>query len=143
MLRNFLGCMVDKMEYSFTAWGHKNVTGKHERTLEFTKDTELTIQGDCILGVNANFSAYNLKELIKEGGKLKMVISAGGVCDEIVFEGNPEFNDDDEVVVRIGEFSSDRTFGIMADKACSDLKWELIERLKDLGQRIDVLITNI
>lgn len=131
------------MEYLFTAWGHENVTAKHKRTLEFTKDTELTIQGDCILGVNANFSIYDLKELIKEGGKLKMVISVDDVSDSVVFEPNVEFNDENEIVVRIGDFSSDRTFGIRADKACSDLNPELKEKLKNPDAKIVVSITNI
>ncbi len=47
-----------KMEYSFTAWGHENITANHKRTLEFTKDNELSLEGDCILGVSANFSIY-------------------------------------------------------------------------------------
>ena len=131
------------MEYSFTAWGHENITGKHKRTLEFTKESELSLGGDCILGVNANFSIYDLKELIQEGTKLKMVITAGDVSDEIIFEGNPAFDDDKEIVVRMGEFSSDRTLGLRADKACSDLKKELIERLNNPDQKIDVLITNV
>jgi len=131
------------MEYSFIAWGHENITGKHKRTLEFTKDSELSLDGDCILGVSANFSIYDLKELIKEGERLKMVITAGDVSDEVMFEGNPQFDDDKEVVVRMGEFSSDRTLGLKADKACSDLKKELIEKLSNPEQRIDVLITNI
>lgn len=131
------------MQYSFTAYGHKNVTGKHNRTFEFTRDSELTLQGDCILGVNSNFSLYDLKELIKESNKLKMVITADDVSDEVVFEANPSFDDDEEIVVRIGEFSSDRTFGIKADKACSDLKKELIDKLNNPDQKIDILITNI
>ena len=131
------------MEYSFTAWGHKNVTGKHNRTLEFTKDSELRIEGDCILGVTANFSIYELKELINEGKKLKMVITVGDVSDEVVFEPNPDFNDENEIVVRIGDFSSDRTFGIKADKACSDLKKELIEKLSNPEQMINVLIVTL
>lgn len=131
------------MEYSFTAWGHENITGKHKRTLEFTKDGELGIDGDCVLGVNANFSLYDLRELIKEGGKLKMVISVDGISDEVFFEPNPEFNDEKEIVVRMGDFSSDRTFGIKADKACNDLKRELVEKLRNPEQRIDVLIVTL
>lgn len=143
MLRSLIICLENKMEYSFTAWGHKNVTGRHKRTLEFTKDSELGIEGDCILGVTSNFSIYDLKELIKEGGKLKMVITVDDVSDEVIFEPNPEFNDEEEIVVRIGDFSSDRTFGLRADKACSDLKRELVEKLKDPGQKIDVLIITL
>ncbi len=131
------------MEYSFIAWGHENITGKHKRTLEFTKDNEVTLAGDCIIGVSANFSIYDLKELINEGSSLKMVISADDVSDEVIFEGNPEFDDDKEIVVRMGEFSSDRTLGLKANKACADLKKELIEKLGNPDQRIDVLITNV
>ncbi len=131
------------MQYTFTAWGHKNITAKHKRTLEFTKDNELSLEGDCILGVTSNFSLYDLKELIKEGEKLKMVITVGDISDEVIFDGNPEFNDEREIVVRIGDFSSDRTFGVKADKACADLKKELVEKLRNPDQKIDVLITNI
>lgn len=132
-----------KVQYSFTAWGHENITAKHNRTLEFTKDNNLGIEGDCVLGVSANFSIYDLKELIKEGTKLKMIIIVGDISDEVVFEANPNFDDEREIVIRIGNFASDRTFGLKADKACADLKKELIEKLKNPDQRIDVLITNI
>jgi hypothetical protein len=131
------------MEYSFTAWGHKNITGKHKRTLEFTREHELGIQGDCVLGVSANFSVYDLKELINEGSRLKMVISAGEVSDDVNFEVNPSFGDEKEIVVRMGDFGSERTFGMRADKACMDLKRELVEKLRNPGQKIDVLITNV
>lgn len=131
------------MEYSFTAWGHENITGIHKRTLEFTKDSELTLEGDCILGVTSNFSLYDLRELINECGKLKMIITAGDVSDQVVFDVNKGFNDEREIVVRIGEFSSERTLGLRADKACSGLKKELVDKLNNPGQRIDVLITNI
>ena len=131
------------MEYSFTAWGHENITGKHKRTLEFTKDSNLGIEGDCILGVSANFSVYDLKELIKEESRLRMIIKAGDISDEVVFEANPNFDDEKEIVIRKGSFSSERTLGFNADKACSDLKKELIEKLKNPEQKIDVLITDI
>ena len=131
------------MEYSFTSWGHKNITGKHKRTFEFIKDSELGLEGDCIIGVTSNFSIYDLKELINEGKKIKMVITVDEISDEVIFEANPTFNDEAEIVVRKSDFISDRTFGINADKACTELKPELIEKLNNPDQRIDVLIKNI
>lgn len=128
------------MEYRFNAFGHKNITGKHDRTLEFTKDKSLTLAGDCILGVGADFGVYELKKLIKDGSRLKMVIAADDVSDEVVFEPNPDFDDEKEIVVRMGDFSSGRTFGIRADKSCADLKRELVEKLKDSGQMILIRI---
>ena len=131
------------MQYTFTAWGHENITAKHKRTLEFTRDSAVGIEGDCILGVSSNFSIYDLKELIKEGTKLKMVIKVEDIYDEVVFEANPGFNDEKEIVIRMGDFSSERTLGVKADKACADLKKELVEKLRNPDQKIDVLITNI
>lgn len=145
------------MEYSFTAWGHENITGKHKRTLEFTKDNELRVEGDCILGVSSNFSVYDLKDVIKEAlesnKKIKMIIKVGdvigiknsknpsGISDEVVFEPNPDFNDEKEIVVRKGDFISDRTFGVKADKACIDLNKDLIKRMGDPEQEIIIMIT--
>ncbi len=39
------------MEYSFTAWGHENITGKHNRTLEFTKESELSLESCGIISL--------------------------------------------------------------------------------------------
>ena len=128
------------MQYSFTAFGHKNITAKHKRTLEFTKDSELGIEGDCILGVSSNFNLYDLKEIIKGSKKLKMTITVDNIEDEIIFEPNKEFNDEKELVIRKGNFISERTFGINADKSCSDLKKALIHKLKNPDQKINISI---
>ncbi|MBW2989176.1 DUF371 domain-containing protein [Candidatus Woesearchaeota archaeon] len=131
------------MEYSFTALGHKNITARHKRTLEFTKDKEVSLQGDCILGVSADFKGSILKELVKKSHDLKMEIKAGGVSDSITFEANPDFDDEKEIVVRTTDFNSKRTLGLKADKACNSLKKELIEILKNPKEKIHVSITGI
>ena len=46
--------------------GHSNVQSLHSRTIEITKDKELTLRGDCIIGVNANKSCKDLSDKIKE-----------------------------------------------------------------------------
>ena len=53
------------MKYSFTCYGHENITCKHKTTLEFTKDKDLSLKGDCIVGVKADFSLKGVKEFIK------------------------------------------------------------------------------
>jgi len=131
------------MEYSFTAFGHENITANHKRTLEFTKDSELRVEGDCILGVKADFNLFKLKKIIGANKKIKMVITADDVSDEVVFDPNKDFNDSHEIVIRKSEFNSRRTLGFRADKACIDLNPELIEKLKNAEQRVDILITNI
>ena len=46
--------------------GHPNVQSLHPRTIEITKDKNLTLKGDCIIGVNANKSCKDLLPKIKE-----------------------------------------------------------------------------
>ncbi len=53
------------MEYLFTCFGHENITARHKTTLEFTKEEELSLKGDCIIGVKADFSLAQLKSFIK------------------------------------------------------------------------------
>ena len=53
------------MKYSFSCYGHENIIAKHKTTLEFTKDSELSSEGDCIVGVKADFSLEEVKKFIK------------------------------------------------------------------------------
>ncbi len=56
------------MKYIFTCYGHENITCKHKTTLEFTKDNDLSLKGDCIAGVKADFSLVQLRKFIKSLG---------------------------------------------------------------------------
>jgi hypothetical protein len=115
---------------SFTAFGHANVKATHKNTIEFTKDKELTPKGDCILGVNSDFDLKKIKAFTRDKKKLKCKITAGNVSDEFEFIPNPKFNDSHEMVFRLGEFASERTIGIRAEKAAKHIKREIVEKLK-------------
>ena len=136
------------MGHSFTAYSHKNILATHKTTIEFTKDKELSLRGNCILGVNADFDLTELKKLIINKdkpikNKIKIIICVGDISDEIAAELNPDFDDDKEIVIRMGEFRSKRTLGVRADKGAAHIKRELVEKLKNSKQEIKVLITDI
>ena len=40
------------MNFKIKAKGHKNVLSKHKSTFEITKDKELSLSGDCIIGLD-------------------------------------------------------------------------------------------
>ena len=61
---------------SFNAYGHENVKATHKNTIEFTKEKELTPQGDCILGVNSDFDFKKIAEFIKGKSKISVKITA-------------------------------------------------------------------
>lgn len=115
---------------SFTAHGHKNVLSTHRNTIEFTHDNHLTKNGDCILGINTD---YSLEAIQKENfsGKIKILITVDNLSDEIIAYYNPIFADSHEMVIRISNYQDKRTFAIRADKAAKDIKREIVEKMKD------------
>ena len=135
------------MIYKFHAYGHPNILGTHTTTLEFTKDGEVSLKGDCIIGVKADFELGKIKDFIKssKGKNILITIEAKGgkkTEEKIYAEINPDFDDGAEFVIRKTNFISKRTFAISADKAAFGLKRELINYLKGKGNRISIIIEN-
>jgi putative hydrolase of the HAD superfamily len=131
------------MKYTFKARGHRNILATHKNTLEFTKDKELSLDGDCIAGVEADFNTAELQRLAKANNRLRMRITAGEHSDAIEFETNKGFSSDRELVLRFSEFSSDRTFGFRATKSAMQLDRRLAERMADPAQEITVEIESL
>ncbi|HJN56577.1 MAG: DUF371 domain-containing protein [Candidatus Woesearchaeota archaeon] len=132
------------MEYSFNCYGHENVISRHKTTLEFTKGKNLTLNGDCIVGVNADFDLHSIKKFIASATnnkKIKITIKNNekGLKEEINAELNPNFDSDSEMVIRKSDFISNRTFAINADKSAFELNNKLIEFLK--GKENKVVVT--
>ena len=121
----------------FKSQGHVNLLGTHYNTFEFTKDTELTKKGDCIIGVNSDFDVEELKKL---EGKITIMIGVEDEKDEITAEINPEFNHKTEMVIRKSDFLDNRTFAINASKAAKDINRELIKKMKDPKAIINIKI---
>ena len=61
------------MKYSFSCYGHENITARHKTTLEFTKDDEMRLEGDCIVGIGADFELASLKRFIKSLGNNRKI----------------------------------------------------------------------
>ncbi len=128
-------------DYSFRIQGHKNILSAHKRTIEFTKDSELTKDGDCILGVNADFELERLQMFLGLE-RVRITVAADSISETITAVPNKRFNSSRELVVRIGEFDSERTFAVRADKAASDLSRTLVDALKS-GSTGKVTISGI
>ena len=118
------------MKYIFTAHGHPNILATHRTTLEITKDSELTTRGNCVVAVAADFSLERIRELIQNCDRIKLTITVAGMKDEITAAPNRSYSSDTELVLRKGDFLSDRTLGTRACKAAADLKRGMIDALK-------------
>lgn len=130
------------MIYKFHACGHPNILATHKTTLEFTKDENLSLKGDCIIGVKADFELGELKKFIRNSRnrKIRIILEAGRFREEINAELNPHFNSEHEMVIRKTDFASERTFAVKADKAGFELRRGLARYLRDNGSRINIII---
>ena len=54
------------MNFKIKAKGHKNVLSKHKSTFEITKDKDLTLSGDCIIGLDIDKSMEDFPKEFKE-----------------------------------------------------------------------------
>jgi hypothetical protein len=129
------------MLFSFNCYGHENILSTHRNTIEFTKDSELTKNGDCIVGVRADFDYDKLREFIKENKskKIRCEIIVDDVKDWFSFLFNPGFSDKREMVIRKTDFKSERTLGVGVEKAAKDLKRELIEKIRSRNIKFGVI----
>jgi hypothetical protein len=128
------------MDFIFNCTGHRNITALHRNTLEFTKEKKLNIEGDCIVGVEADFNIKKLKEFVKKNKEktVRCNISCSGSSDLLRFYLNEDFSHDSEIVIRKTDFLSRRTLGILSDKAAKDLNRGLIELMRDKNAWIEV-----
>jgi len=123
----------------FCAYGHENITGTHKSTLEFTKDKDVSANGDCIVGVNADFKPRDVLEFIKGKDEVIVRIKLGDIVDEFSCKVNQKFSDENEMVFRKGELESERTLGVRCDKAAKDINRSIIESLGK-GSKVEVEI---
>ena len=109
--------ILDKL----VARGHPNVLSTHQSTLEFTKEDFLTLNGDCILGINANTSVNDYSRELKSE-----IHSFKGF-------GSPKLALDNDVsmVFRKSNYICGRTALIKCDKCANDIDREIVELMKN------------
>lgn len=127
---------------AFRCRGHHNLLGTHAKTLELTCDDHLTKDGDCIIGVSAEY-ALALVEHVLTWKRAKITVSCEGYSDSLEFDVNPHFCSEHEIVIRKSGFISDRTLGINATKASVDLCRDMIQRLKNPKSILKVTIEEV
>ncbi len=129
------------------AWGHPNITGKNKTTFEITKETHLTLRGDCIIAINATKGAQDLSGAFKqaaaqENTKITLIIEANNHQETITGRGSSELtlSHPTDLVARKSSYISDRTLMINADKAAIDFPRSLIKQLQNPTQEIIVTL---
>ena len=116
----------------------------HTRTLEFTTETFLTLDGNCILGVNATKSCATLdpklKSAIQSGQCILVQLDAGNFHDLFIGRGDPQLDLSSTVsmVFRRSDFISDRTIMIGCSKVSSEINRDLVIYMQDPSHQIQI-----
>ena len=130
---------------TITAQGHPLIQCIHATTIELTKDTYLTKNGTCILGIEASKACYDLNPLLKkkitDGEKIKVFIKAGDEVDSFFGFGNKNltFLDKKDIVFRKSDFICNRTILIKCSKSSSELDRNIIKKLTSSKERFSII----
>ena len=118
--------------------GHKNILSLHQKTLEITKDDELTSSGDCIVGVSANISCVDLPEKMKKkirNPKTRITFSIRAGNKKFTIQGNGSkklsLKHTKDIVLRKSAFTCSRTIAINCDNASSDIPRDFVKILQN------------
>jgi len=130
------------------AFGHRNIKATHRTTFEITKEKELSVRGDCIVAVSADkgFPDFRpeFKELLRrDGAKLKVQIEVDGMVETVSALGSSKLTltHPTDLVVRKSNYICGRTLAIRADKAAFDFSRELVTRLQNPTQKVQIILT--
>ena len=125
-----------KIEIPFS--GHKNILSLHKKTIEITKDSELSISGDCIIGTNSSLACIDLPEKFKkkiQNQDTAIVFTI--VADEHSFSIHGKGSDKltlkhtTDIVLRRSAFTCSRTIAIKCDKASDDIPRTMVKKLQN------------
>ena len=127
--------------FTFKAMGHRHITARHPTTFEFTRETELTERGDCIVAVGAECGLSGLPSGIRDsmgtrGAVMEVIIRCGGIEEVVTGRGNPglTYSNPTEMVGRKSGYVCGRTLMVHADMAAVDLDRELVGEVRKGGE---------
>lgn len=126
--------------FKITFRGHSNVRSQHSRTVEITKDDSLTVQGDCIVGVQASHSCADIPDHIRtklrsRSTKVQIMLDVNGHKFEINGRGDPglEITHKSDIVIRTSDYTCPRTLAVGCDAASSDIPKNMVHDLQNKG----------
>ncbi len=130
--------------------GHPLVQGLHKTTFEVTRECELTLAGDCIIGVCADKGASDLsapfKRMLSDDRAVLLTrLTAGTESVEVYSRGSSQFTLDHptDLVWRRSGFVCGRTVGIYSDYVARALPRPLIGLLRQGDDLVVEMIVEI
>ena len=118
--------------------GHKNIRSLHSRTIEITKDPNLTLNGDCIIGVSATKSCSDLTSAVKNKiRRNQSIVEIDLIVEPFSIKIHGIGNDNlllthlHDIVLRKSNFICDRTLCLSCNVSAIQIPRKMIDLLKD------------
>ena len=125
-----------KIEIPFS--GHNNILSLHKKTVEITKDSHLTVNGDCIIGVNANIACLDLPEKFKkrvQNSKSDIIFTIKVEPYSFTIHGKGSekltLKHKNDIVLRKSAFVCSRTLAINCNMASDDIPRTIVKKLQN------------
>jgi len=127
-------------------YGHELIKATHRSTFEITTEDFLGPKGDCIIGINASKSCYDLDPLLKkvlknDNANVTLILMIEGSLFKLSACGSKQLilSDKNSMVIRTSSFICPRTLAIKASSSAYDLPRSIIKMLKRRN-RVGIMI---
>lgn len=126
------------MRFEISFHGHKNVRSLHPKSIEITTDSDLTVNGDCIVGVGASCGCLGIPEKMKKllqdpQSEVTCTILVGEHSYKITGRGSEKLSlkNPHDIVIRKSNFTCPRTLSIGCDTASDSIPRQMIKALQN------------
>jgi 16S rRNA (cytidine1402-2'-O)-methyltransferase len=125
---------------SFRCRGHSAIAGTHGKTLELTRDHQVTRRATCVLGVDSD---HDDAALLALRGAVEVTLECGSFRDTFEATVTPFFLGDDSLVFRRGPALRGRTFAYDSTKTAAEIDRELVRALTSPKAVLDVTVREL
>lgn len=126
------------MRFEISFHGHKNVRSLHPKSIEITTDSDLTVNGDCIVGVRASCGCLGIPDemktlLQKPQSEVTCTILVDDLSYKITGRGSEKLTlkNPHDIVIRKSNFTCPRTLSIGCDTASDSIPRQMIAALQN------------
>ncbi|MFM8972958.1 MAG: DUF371 domain-containing protein [Actinomycetota bacterium] len=123
---------------TFTVRGHPAFAATHAKTLEFTRDPEISRRATCVLGTASD---HVDAELLRLRGEVEVELACGGESDRFRATVTPFYCGADSLVFRRGPALRARTFAGGATTGAAGIDRALVSAAASRDAEITVTIT--
>ena len=126
------------MRFEISFHGHKNLRSLHPKSIEITTDEDLTVNGDCIVGVKATCGCLGIPDEMKSllqnpQSDVICTILVGDLSFKVTGKGSEKLTlaNPHDIVIRKSNFTCPRTLSIGCDTASDSIPRQMVEALQN------------